>query len=83
MTSQFSPGHACPRPSGHRRGVNAPAGQVDRLFAGKQQQLGLAGVRRPGRLVLHQKIGRAAQISVLDMEGDLVGRQIDLAAPFG
>ena len=82
MISQFSPGHACPRPSGHRGSVNASAGQVERLFAGKQQQLGLAGMRRPGRLVLHQKIGRAAQISMLDMKGDLVGRQINLAAPF-
>ena len=81
MISQFSPGYACPRPTGHGRSVNAQVDQVDRLLAGVQQQLRLARVSGAGRLVLDKDVGRAAQVGVLDLERHLVRGQVDLAAP--
>jgi len=73
MFSKVHPYHAGPRPPGQRGGVNAQGCQVHCLLATKQQKLRLAGVRSPGRLVLHQDISRAAQVGVLDVKGDLVG----------
>ena len=37
---------------------------------------------RTGRVILDQNICRAAKVSVLDVKGHLVGRQVDLASPF-
>ena len=39
-------------------------------------------MRRAGRVVLHQDIGRAAQVGMFDVKGNLMRRQIDLAAAF-
>jgi len=39
-------------------------------------------MRRPGRLVLHQDVGRAAQVCMLNVKGDLVRGQVYLAAAF-
>ena len=72
MFSQSGPGYARPRPPGQGRGVDAQGCQVNGLLATEQQQLGFARVRCPGRLVLHQDIGRAAQVSMLNVKCDLV-----------
>jgi len=82
MFSELRPGHAGPRPPGQRGGIDAQGRQVNCLLSAKQQQFGLAGMRRAGRLVLHQDVGRAAQVSMFDVKGDLVGRQGHLAAAF-
>ena len=82
MFSKFGPGHAGPRPPGQRGCIHAQVRQVDCLLATKQQQLGLARVRCPGRLVLHQDVGRAAQVCMLDVKCNLMRRQIYLAAAF-
>ena len=82
MFSKFRPGHARPRPPGQCGGIDAQGRQVDRLLAAEKQQFGLAGMRRAGRVVLHQDVGRATQVSMFDVKGNLVGRQGNLAAAF-
>ena len=79
--SEFCPADARPRPTGHRRGVDAKVDQVNRLLAGVQQQFGLARVSGAGRLMLDKDVGRAAQVSMLDLERHLMRGQVDLAAP--
>ena len=82
MLSQLGPRYARPWPPGQRGGVDAQVDQVNSLFATVQQQLGLAGMGRAGRVVLDQDVGRAAQVGMLDVKSHLVRRQVDLAAAF-
>ena len=80
--SHLSPGYGRPRPPGQGGSVDAPVHQVYCLLATIKQELRFARVRCPGRLVLHQNVGRAAQVRVFDVECHLVRRQVDLAPAF-
>ena len=79
VLSELGPANASPRPPRHGRRVNAKVDQVNGLLAAVQQQLGLAGVGRAGRVVLDQDVGRAPQVGMLDVKGYLVRRQVDLS----
>ena len=72
MISELGPGYGRPRPTGQGGGVDAQVHQVDGLLTTIKQQLGLFRVSGPGRLVLHQDVGRAAQVSMFDVKGHLV-----------
>ncbi len=82
MFSELGPADARPWPSRERGCVDSQVDQVNGLLATVQQQLGLAGMGGARRVILHQDVCRAVQVGMFDVEGHLVGRQVDLAASF-
>ena len=77
---QHLPHNSAPGPTANRLEAHAQALELQDLVIGIQEQFRVP--HEPARRdVLHQDKGRAAQVSVLQMKGDLVRRQRHLPPP--